>query len=146
MNPRRSKCRSRGSGEGLRVGVDRGSGILPQDSLRAPVPRNRPRPGYIHCLPYCRRLAVTEDNSDEVIWAGRVVALLHGRGDLVVGLGDHLRGGDPLQVVAKRAKGKYVSHRETFDCNKLGRSAGNARQSGDFARLARAQWRFGICL
>ena len=98
------ECALRRGREGLRVGVNRGRGILPQDplALRQWRPKGAAQ-GCIHCHPDCR-VPAAEDDAYQVVWAGSVVALLHGRGDLVVGLGHHLRGGNLLQVVAKSAK------------------------------------------
>jgi len=63
--------------------------------------------GRTRCV---RWLTLAENDADQVVGAGGVIALLHCGSDLVVGLGHHLRGGNSLQVVAKSTKRKDVCH------------------------------------
>jgi hypothetical protein len=51
-----------------------------------------------------------EDDADEVVGAGLVVALLHGGGDLVVGLGDYSFQVDAGGVVTEGAEGVETGH------------------------------------
>ena len=51
-----------------------------------------------------------EDDADEVVGAGRVVGVLHGRGDLVVGLGDDVGEVDAGGIVTESAEGKQAGH------------------------------------
>ena len=55
-------------------------------------------------------LVLAEDDTDEVEGALLVVGLLHGRGDLVVGLGDDVFHADAAGVVAEGAEGVDLSH------------------------------------
>ena len=55
-------------------------------------------------------LVLAEDDADEVVGAGLVVALLHLRGDLVVGLGDDVLHVDAGGVVAEGAEGIDAGH------------------------------------
>ncbi len=55
-------------------------------------------------------LVFAEDDADEVVGAGFVVALLHGRGDLVVGLGDDVLHVDAGGVVTEGAEGVEAGH------------------------------------
>ena len=58
----------------------------------------------------CRQALFAEDDADEVVGAGLVVALLHGGGDLVVGLGDDVFHVDAGGVVTEGAEGVDASH------------------------------------
>src|SRR5215467_12597968 len=106
------KGRTRRSLESLRVGIDRGCLILPQNAFAAPLLAvgRRPRIYVLQRIVGC--LGASQDDLDEVVGAGSVIPFLHGRANLVIGLGYHLRGGNPLEVVTKSAKWKYVSHRK----------------------------------
>ena len=53
---------------------------------------------------------LAEDDADEVVGAGLVVALLHGGGDLVVGLGDDVFHVDAGGIVAEGAEGIDAGH------------------------------------
>ena len=53
---------------------------------------------------------LAEDDADQVVGAGRVVGVLHGGGDLVVGLGDDVGHVDAGGVVAESAEGVQASH------------------------------------
>ncbi len=53
---------------------------------------------------------LAEDDANQVVGAGLVVAILHGRGDLVVGLGDDVFHVDAGGVVAKGAEGVDTGH------------------------------------
>ncbi len=97
----------------LRIGINRGW-ILPEDSGFLP---------FFQVL--CRlRIAIPgrcllpfrppEDDSHQVVRAGSVIAILHGRSDLVVRLGDHIGEVDLLWVVAQGGKGEYFSHRASL--------------------------------
>ena len=55
-----------------------------------------------------------EDDTDEVVGAGVVVALLHLGGDLVVGLGDDVFHLDAGGVVTEGAEGIDASHADFF--------------------------------
>ena len=71
----------------------------------------RRQPGCKHC---CSRSSAGSRRPrmmrTKIVGAGSVVSFLHGRSDLVVGLGDDLRGGNSLQVVAESAKRMDVCH------------------------------------
>ena len=56
------------------------------------------------------RLFFAQDDADEVVFRAVVVGLLHGRGDLVVGLGDNVFHADLGGVVAKGAEGVDAGH------------------------------------
>jgi hypothetical protein len=51
-----------------------------------------------------------EDDTYEVVGAGLVVSLLHGGGDLVVGLGDNILHIDVGGVIAESAEGVETGH------------------------------------
>ena len=53
---------------------------------------------------------LAEDDADKVVGAGSVVGVLHGRGDLVVGLGDDAGEVDAGGVVTESAEGVQASH------------------------------------
>ena len=55
-------------------------------------------------------LVLAEDDADEVVGAGLVVALLHGGGDLVVGLGDDILHVDAGGVVTEGVEGVEAGH------------------------------------
>ena len=55
-------------------------------------------------------LVFAEDDADEVVGAGLVVALLHGGGDLVVGLGNYSFQVDTGGVVTEGAEGVETGH------------------------------------
>jgi hypothetical protein len=61
-------------------------------------------------LPDIVRIAAAQDDSNQVVGAGGVIALLHRRSDFVIGLSDDLGGGNSLQVIAESAKRKDVCH------------------------------------
>src|SRR5580658_1753000 len=87
-----------GHGVGLRVAVERGLGLLGEDAFAAPVAQVLGGAGVdVVCLlaggEELLRLGVAglvlaEDDADQVVGTQLVVALLHLRRDLVVGLGD----------------------------------------------------------
>ena len=56
------------------------------------------------------RFTASEDNADQIIGAGSVIAVLQCWSNFVVGLGHHLRSGNSLQVVSKSTKRMYVGH------------------------------------
>jgi hypothetical protein len=53
-----------------------------------------------------------EDDANQVVGAALVVGLLHGRGDFVVGLGDHVFKPDCGGIVAPGAKWINAGHEE----------------------------------
>jgi len=106
------KVLARGSLKCLGVDINRRGGVLQQDALFPPHTPERGRAGvYVFCG-IVVGFAVAQNNPDEVKRAGRVISLLHGRSDLVIGLSNHLRGGYLLLVVAKRTERAYVGHRK----------------------------------
>ncbi len=80
-----------GDGVGLGVAVEGGLGFFGEDVLAAPGAQGVGGAGVDVCSLQSgvgRGNVLAEDDADEVVGAGLVVALLHGGGDLVVGLGD----------------------------------------------------------
>ena len=59
-------------------------------------------------------LVFAENDADEVVGAGFVVALLHGRSDLVVGLGEDVFHVDAGGVVTEGAEGVETGHALRF--------------------------------
>ncbi len=95
--------------EGLGVGVNGGRGILSENALGSPIAAMGGRPG-IDVVAGALGLAAPEDDPNQVVGAGVVVAILHGGSNFVVRLGHDLRRGNLLQVVAETAKGMNVCH------------------------------------
>ena len=99
-----------GDGVGLGVAVEGGLGLFGEDVLLAPVAEGLGGAGVDVLLVGVGGELLAEDDADEVVGAGFVVALLHGRGDLVVGLGDDVFHVDAGGVVTKGAEGVDAGH------------------------------------
>jgi len=102
-----------GDGEALRVGKNAGVFFLEEDALLAPVVEVAGGTGVdAFSALGIEEFRQTEDDADQVVGASLVVSLLHGGGDLVVGLGDDVvepnRGG----IVAPGAKWINAGHTE----------------------------------
>src|SRR4029077_10703070 len=76
--------------EALGIGINRWNGVVAQDSACAPIAKMLGSAGVYIVLCIFLGFAATEDNAYEVVRAGRVIALLHLRRDLVVRLRDYL--------------------------------------------------------
>jgi Ca-activated chloride channel homolog len=97
-------------GESLAIAIKRWLSILQKDGLAAPV-------GKESCGPDVRVIGraisgkpLAQNNSDQVIGARGVIALLHLGSDLVVRLGNGLRDRNPSGIIAKRAERLNMSH------------------------------------
>ena len=101
---------SAGHCKALHIKVERGLGILQKDALLAPVPKRLRRTGVPVLSGVVAGVLFPQDDAHQVVRAGGVVAVLHLRSDLVVGLGDDLWDRDPGRVITKRAKGFNVGH------------------------------------
>ena len=96
-------------GKTLRIGIDRRLRILQEYALSPPVPKVAGSAG-IDVVAVAAGLALSQNDAHEVVGTGRVVAFLHLRSNLVVGLCDHLRNIDPARVITQGAKRCKVSH------------------------------------
>ena len=113
-----------GDGVGLGVAVEGGLGLFGEDVLFAPVVEVLGGAGVdvVGLLAGGEEflgfgvagLVFAEDDADEVVGAGLVVALLHGGGDLVVGLGDDVFHVDAGGVVTEGAEGVETGHAFLF--------------------------------
>ena len=105
---------------GLGVAVEGWFGLFAEDAVLAPVFEGFGGAGVdvVGLLAGGQELlglgvageVFAEDDADEVVGAGVVVALLHLRGDLVVGLGDDVFHLDASGVVTEGAEGVDASH------------------------------------
>ena len=102
-----------GNLEALRVGEDAGVFFLRQHALLAPGAEVARRAG-IDALAALgvEQFRQAQDDAHQVVGAALVVGLLHGRRDLVVGLGDHVLQTDGGGIVAPGAKGINAGHAE----------------------------------
>jgi hypothetical protein len=55
-------------------------------------------------------LAFAENDPDEIVGACSVIAFLHFRRNLVVGLGRYVRKGDVIEVITEGTERFYVGH------------------------------------
>ena len=100
-----------GNLETLRIGEDAGVLLLGEDALLAPG-------GEVACgagidafaLFRVKEFRQSEDDADQIVRAALVVSLLHGRGDLVVGLGDGVFEADRGGIVTPGAKWINAGH------------------------------------
>ena len=109
-----------GDGVGLGVAVEGWFGLFAEDVVLAPVFEGLGGAGVdvVGLLAGGEEVlglgvageVFAEDDADEVVGAGVVVALLHLRGDLVVGLGDDVFHMDAGDVVAECAEGVDTGH------------------------------------
>src|SRR5947209_6208755 len=97
-------------GEMLRVGVDRGLGILEENTLAAPIEKKGSGARIDILVHIVRRLPLAEDNAHEVVWACGVISFLHYFGNLVIRLGNHLGEGNAFCVIPESAKRGNVGH------------------------------------
>ena len=107
-------------GVGLGVAVDGGFGLLGEDVVFAPgievfggagVDVVGLFAGGQEFLGFgVAGLVFAENDADQVVEAGRVLALLHGGGDLVVGLGNYSFQVDTGGVVTEGAEGVETGH------------------------------------
>ena len=95
--------RGAGYGIALRVAEERGRFVFLEDVLLPPVNQVGGGAG-VYVVGFGVRLALAQDDADQVVGALRIVGVLHGRRDLVVRLGHHVFKADGGGVVAKRAK------------------------------------------
>jgi hypothetical protein len=104
-----------GSGnlEALRISEDAGGLLLGQNALLAPGAEvaRRPRIDVLAALGV-KEFRQAQDDAHQVEGAALVVGLLHGRRDLVVGLGDHVFQPDGRGIVAPGAKWIDAGHAE----------------------------------
>src|ERR1700730_9059038 len=101
---------ARGGGESLGVDVDRTFGILAEDAFGSPlagIGRSSGVDVIVSVIPW---FAAAQDDAHQVVRAGSVVAFLYRGSDFVVGLGDDLRGGNSLRVIAESTEGMDVGH------------------------------------
>jgi hypothetical protein len=104
-----------GSGnlEALRVGEDAGGLFLGQNALLAPGAEVARRAGIdVLAALGVEELRQAQNDAHQVVGAALVVGLLHGRRDLVVGLGDHVIQPDGGGIVAPGAKWINAGHAE----------------------------------
>ncbi len=109
-----------GDGVGLGVAVDGWLGLFGEDVVAAPLVECVGGTGVDVVGLFASGeevlwfgvagLVLAEDDADEIVGAGFVVALLHGRGDLVVGLGDDVFHVDAGWVVTEGAEGVKTGH------------------------------------
>ena len=96
---------------GLGVAVERRRGLGLQDAFFAPLCERGGGAGVDVGACFCIfGELLAEDDSDQVVRAERVVALLHRRRDLVVGLGDDVGHIDACGVITKCAERIETSH------------------------------------
>ncbi len=122
-----------GRREALHIKVERGFGVLQKNALLAPVLKRPGRTGVPVLPGMVAGVLFAKDDAHQVVRAGCVVAILHLRGDLVVGLGDNLWNRYPGRVITKRAKGFYVGHGLKLSM-KLYKKVAGRRASGTSAR------------
>ena len=102
-----------GNLEALRIGEDAGVLFLGQNALFAPgLEVAGGARIYAFAALGVEQFRQSEDDADQVVGAALVVGLLHGRRDLVVGLGDNVFKADGGGVVPPGAKGIDASHEE----------------------------------
>lgn len=123
-----------GDGVGLGVAVEGGLGLFGEDAVFAPVAEGMGGAGVDVLLLAVVGLVLAEDDADEVVGAGFVVALLHGRGDLVVGLGDNVFHVDAGGIVTEGAEGIDAGHALGLSKNRY----------GVIVRGRRLRWRNGV--
>lgn len=95
---------------GLGVAIDGGHGFFGEDALAAPVVEVLGCAGVDVILVVVAGLVFAKNDTDEVVGAGLVVTLLHGGGDLVVGLSDDSLQIDAGGVVTEGAERVKASH------------------------------------
>src|ERR1700722_4813839 len=105
-----SSCVWTWDGKTLRIGVKGWRGIAAQNPFLAPFPKVSGGAGIYVIFRIVFLSSTTEDDSDEVIRAGRVITILQVRRDLIVGLGYDVSGRDSLRIVAKCLERLNVSH------------------------------------
>src|SRR6185312_878245 len=96
----------------LNVAIDGWFRVLAEDSLLPPVTEAFCGSGIRIVLRAIFSVTFAQNDSDQVIRARAVVAVLHRGSDLVIRLGSDFSQGDLGCIVAKRAKGFYVGHKE----------------------------------
>src|SRR5437660_2051110 len=96
-------------GETLRIGIERRLRIFEENALAPPIPKKACGPG-VDVVAFAAGLAFAKHDAYQVIGAGRVVAFLHLRSNLVVGLCNRLRNLDPERVITQGAKRCEISH------------------------------------
>ncbi len=96
-------------GEFLLVGVKDGIGILNQNALLAPVGERR-RGAAIDVLAVVPSFALSQNDAHQVVGTGSVIALLHLRRDLIVGLGYDFRQRHSRGVIAQGGEGEDFGH------------------------------------
>ena len=100
-----------GDGVGLGVAVKSGVGLFLEDASGAPVFEGGGGASVdVLAGLGVGRVLLTKDDANEVVGAGGVVGVLHGRGDLVVGLGDDVGHGDYGGVVTEGAERVQTGH------------------------------------
>ena len=95
---------------GLGVAVEGGVGLFLEDAFGAPFFEGGGGAGVDVVGVGVVGLVLAEDDADEVVGAGGVVAVLHGSRDLVVGLGDDVGHVDESWIVTECAEGVQACH------------------------------------
>ena len=99
--------------EALRVGKNAWFLLLNQHSLLPPCAEIAGRAGVdTFAALGIEKLGKAENDAHQVEWAALIVSLLHGGGNLVVGLGDHVVQADSGGIVAPCAKRINACHLE----------------------------------
>src|SRR5580704_2091013 len=101
---------SSGNREMLRVAVDRRLGILKKNPLPPPILKVRCRPSVSVISRAVGRFPLAQNDAHQIMRAGGVVALLHLRRDLVVGLSDDFGEINPSRVVSQSTERSNVGH------------------------------------
>jgi hypothetical protein len=99
-----------GNGIGLGVAVEGGLGLFGEDVLLAPIAESFGGACVYVFLIGVGGEVLAENDADEVVGAGLVVTVLHGGGDLVVGLGDDIFHVDAGGIVTEGAEGVDAGH------------------------------------
>jgi len=94
----------------LSVGIESGCGILAYDLVSNPALQGGSSASVDVVLGRVVRKRSTLFNGDQIVRIDGVIALLHGRRDLVVRLSENAIECDACRIVAKRAEGLDVSH------------------------------------
>ncbi len=133
--------------EPLRIGEDRRRFLLHQDALLPPRLEVARRAG-INAFPFCcvKQFRHAQDDPHQVVRAALIIGLLHGRSDLVVGLGDHVLQTNGGWIVAPGAKRIDMSHAEGLALRFNGKICAQEPDPARFGAVARlglivSQWR-----
>ena len=94
----------------LGIGIQGGGLVGAQYTFPAPSLQAGRRPGIDVVFFIISRLLLAQDDAHQVVRAGSVVAVLHGRRDLVIGLGDGGVHRHAPGVITQSPKGKDPGH------------------------------------